>query len=339
MNMKRRRNYAVPVFSFLAMMVLILDSKTALSGAKDGVELCLYSVIPSLFPFFIFSVLLTSSLSGKNIKFLHPLGRLCGMPRGSESILVIGFLGGYPVGAQAIANAYEFDQISKETAHRLLGFCSNAGPAFLFGMLGAQFSSRTVPWVLWTIHIASALIVGMLLPGKDTDCCVLRSGQQITFPQAVERSLRTMANVCGWVIIFRVIIAVLNRWVMWLLPQAGQVLLSGILELSNGCISLQYLPLQGSRFIFAASMLSLGGLCVAMQTATAVGNMGTGMYFPGKILQCFISILLSCVAQPLLFNPSDCISVPPAICIGTLLAGAALIFYMYRRKKVVAICT
>lgn len=35
----------------LGMLLLVLDSKTALLGAKEGVMLCLSSVIPALLPF------------------------------------------------------------------------------------------------------------------------------------------------------------------------------------------------------------------------------------------------------------------------------------------------
>ena len=34
----------------LGILVLILDGKTAILGAGDAIELCLASVIPSLFP-------------------------------------------------------------------------------------------------------------------------------------------------------------------------------------------------------------------------------------------------------------------------------------------------
>ena len=40
----------------LGMLVLILDSKTALAGAREGIDLCIRTVIPSLFPFFLFFV-------------------------------------------------------------------------------------------------------------------------------------------------------------------------------------------------------------------------------------------------------------------------------------------
>lgn len=336
--MKRRREISKLVLAGLALMLLILDAKTALSGAKDGISLCIYTVIPSLFPFFILSSMLTSSLTGKRIPILSPISRLCGIPDGAESLLVLGILGGYPVGAQAIADAYEQGQLKKTAAHRLLGFCSNAGPAFLFGMAGTLFNSVIIPWALWLIHILSALIVGAILPGKTRDTCQLRKSAPLTVPQTMERSIRIMATVCGWVVIFRVILAVLNRWVFWFLPLEGQILLSGLLELSNGCVALHSLQADGSRFVLCACILAIGGLCVGMQTVSVTAAVGTGLYFPGKVLQCLISVLMAAVVQCFLFLPSERMVIPTGLYICTFAVGSALTLCLHRRKKVVAMC-
>jgi len=68
----------------LGIALLILDSKTALIGAQEGVTMCIQTVIPSLFPFFLFSILLTTSLMGRQIKLLTPICRLCRIPEGAE---------------------------------------------------------------------------------------------------------------------------------------------------------------------------------------------------------------------------------------------------------------
>ena len=148
------------------MLALILDGRTAIDGARQGIELCLRTVIPSLFPFFVLSILLTSSLLGSSLAVLRPLGRLFGMPDGAESLLIPAFLGGYPVGAQNVAAAFRSGQLTKPEAERLLSFCSNAGPAFLFGMAAAMFPRRWMAWALWGIHIVGALFAALLIPGK-----------------------------------------------------------------------------------------------------------------------------------------------------------------------------
>ena len=53
---------AVPaLLSFFAILALILDAETAVSAASAGLQLCLQTVVPSLFPFLVAARLFTSS--------------------------------------------------------------------------------------------------------------------------------------------------------------------------------------------------------------------------------------------------------------------------------------
>ena len=290
------------ILAITAMTVLILDSKTALQGAKAGMELCFYTVVPSLFPFLVFSALINSVFTGRSLPFLRPISRLCGIPEGCESLLILGLIGGYPVGAQAVSDAYKQNILSSRTAKRMLGFCNNAGPSFLFGMVAAFFSSVCVPWLLWLIQIVSAVIVGALLPGKEHSKASLPTEKPITLPQSLNSALRAMASICGWVVLFRVILAVCARWFLWLLPPLAQITFTGVIELSNGCCALGSVENEGVRFLLASGLLSFGGLCVCMQTFSVVSELGPGMHVPGKLLQSAVSLLLAALMQPLLFT-------------------------------------
>ncbi len=285
------------ILSGIGLIVLILDAKTALQGAAEGIELCLKAVIPALFPFFMLSILLTSTLIGQKIPILAPIGRLCGMPYGSESLLIVGLLGGYPTGAQAVTQAYSLGQIRKHDAQRLLGFCSNAGPAFLFGMVAPNFPSSWYAWALWGIHILSAVLVGALLPYKSDDTARIKAAKPISLSSALERSIKIMASVCAWVVLFRVMIAFADRWFLWLVPEYTRTIIIGILELSNGCCELSLIQDESLRFIICSGILAFGGLCVTMQTVSVAKELGMGMYFPGKVLQCLISLILSCLVM------------------------------------------
>ena len=275
------------------MLALILDARTALDGANEGIRLCLYSVIPSLFPFLVLSILLTGILSGSRIGFLRPLGRLCGIPEGAESLLAVGLLGGYPVGAQSIAQLHREGHLSRKDARRMLGFCNNAGPAFLFGIIAPQFSDTSAVWKLWLIHILSALFVGVILPGCPTGRIQAGSTAPITVSGAVSQAIRVMAQICGWVVLFRVLIAFLGKWLLWLLPAELQVVILGLLELTNGCCCLSEICSEELRFIAASVMVSFGGLCVWMQTGSVTGDLGLGSFLPGKLIQTAVSALLA----------------------------------------------
>ena len=291
--MRRFRNKWVGIVAIIGMFILILKGSIAVTGVRKGIELCLHTVIPSLFPFLILSGLMNSYFLGGKLSLLRPLGRLCKIPAGCEAILLTGLIGGYPVGAQCIYSAYKAGGVSKESAHRLLGFCNNAGPAFIFGMGASLFESPLVSWALWFIHIASAILTGILLPGrKSIESTPIRSAP-ITLQESVESAIKTIAKICGWVVFFRVIISFLESVFPACRENYWPSLLYGVLELANGIVKLSSAPSPLVRFICASLMLSFGGICVGMQTASVCRELKTGLYFTGKLLQTCISALLS----------------------------------------------
>ncbi len=299
------KNIRKPVFAITAacaMLIIILDTKTALAGASAGLELCIRTIIPSLFPFIFLSGIINSSLLGHKFALLKPLGRFCRIPKGSESILLLGFLAGYPVGAQMITQAYQQGQLSQTDAKRMLGFCNNAGPAFLFGIFSVIFSNSIVSWVLWAIHILSALLVGYLLPEKTATDCRIEPREEISIHSSIQNTIKTMSVICGWVLLFRILISFCEKWFLRFLPVEIKIIFSGFLELSNGCIMLQRISDEGIRFVLASPILAFGGICVAMQTSYVTQELACGNYFPGKILQTLISLLMSLFLQPLLFQ-------------------------------------
>lgn len=275
-----------------AMLILILDGKTALEGAALGIDLCLRTVVPSLFPFFILSILLTGSFVGTEISWLRPIGHLFRIPKGCESILISAFLGGYPAGAQSIKEAYCAGSLSRQNAERMLSFCNNAGPSFLFGMVSTLFPEKWMVWVLWGIHILSAFIAAQLFPACAQNSSSLKK-RNMTISDAMLSAIRIMAQVCGWVILFRIIICFLSRWILWLFPAPVQVAITGFLELSNGCWELKQLEDISLRFILCSVMLAFGGLCITMQTMSAASGISLHYYFRGKLVQTFFSLIMA----------------------------------------------
>lgn len=329
--MKAKQHLGTSIIVVCGLFALILDSKVALQGAREGISLCIQTVIPSLFPFFVLSAIMNKMLMGVSPPVLRPIAAICGVPRGAESILLLGFLGGYPVGAKCIYEAYSEKNLSVADAKRLLGFCSNAGPAFIFGMGGFLFTKQVTLWILWVIHIVSAIMVGCLLPNKQHSSGCIKSCEKITISDAFERSIKNIAAVCGWVVIFRVIISFLQHWFLWLLPMQSQPLISGILELSNGFCSLSCINNEQLRFYVSAFILGFGSLCVAMQTVSVTKDLGTGMYFPGKILQGCISLMLSILLGPVLFNQRKYKSIEVYLILLCFIICAAMLYFLYQK--------
>ena len=294
------------------LVILILDTKTALVGMEQALDLCLHTVIPSLFPFLFLSNILSSQLIDQPIRLLKPINGICGIPTGAESIWILGILGGYPVGAQLVYRAWHEGRICATDARRMLGFCSNAGPAFIFG-IGSTLLPQNAIGLVWAIHIISSLIVGTILPRHKPGKFQNAYREKTALTKSLEESIRIQCMICGWVIIFRVIITFLKRWVLWLIPTQEATMIIGILELTNGCVDLLNISQCAFRFLFMATFMGFGGICVGMQTASIAKNLGTGWYFPGKLLQGGISLLLANGLQSFVFSENETYYLPYAI--------------------------
>lgn len=274
------------------LLLLIWKADIAAAGALEGVQLCTQVIIPSLFPFFFITAYMIPLLTTVKFPGIRQLCKSIYIPSGCEGLLMLGLIGGYPVGAQAINSAFKTGNLSKEQAYRLMGFCSNAGPSFIFGVTASLFPSKTTPWLLWFIHIVSALLTALIIPKPHEKSAGQVHYSESTILQAFQQSLRITASVCGWVILFKVVLAIFFSAIR---PQNGiyQAIITGILELSGGCIALSKISNLSLRFILCSALLSFGGVCVFMQTASVAAGLGTGLYLPGKLIQTLLSTLLS----------------------------------------------
>lgn len=277
--------------SLLALTVLILDGKTALIAAQAGISLCLHALIPSLFPFLFLTGLMMEAMHGTDSRFLHFPGKLWKLPENTEGLLIPAFLGGYPVGARCIRQACSSGRMAHADAGHLMAWCNNPGPAFLFGILPAFFGNLQAVWALWGIQLLGAFTVCRLMPGAN---CIGKAAapEPIRPAQILNDAIGSMLKICGWVILFRILVGFLDGWFLHRFPAWLRVCLVGMLELSNGCCALGTINDPQIRFIICCGMLSFGGLCIFLQIASVAENIPLGFLFRGKLLQTGICLLL-----------------------------------------------
>jgi len=328
-----RRVFAAAIIA-ASMVFLILNTKDSLVFAIDALELCTTSLIPSLFPFMFLAMLLNSSLTGYRFRFLHIIRTLCRIPEGSEMLFLLGILGGYPIGAQMISNTYHCGNLKKEDAQRMLGFCNNAGPSFLFGVVGPLFNSAIVPVFLWIIQILSAIITGVLLNGSCSEKITVSNLPRISITEALEKSVKTMGLICGWVLLFRIIVGFIELNLVAFVPEYIAVIVAGMLELTNGCFALYGIENSGMRFVLSSVFLSIGGLCVALQAASAAKSLNMKKYTTGKCIQGFVSFILAFVIQYFIFQPENRFAPLNLSGIIAILFSFIIIIFFYRKKTV-----
>ncbi len=284
----------------LMTLLLILDSKLASEAMVQGIGLCLRTVIPALFPLMVMArLLMNTDLPQRLGKIIGPvMGPMFRLPPEAAVCLILGLLGGYPVGAQSVAIAYDQGKLTKEQAEHMLAFCNNAGPAFIFGLVGALLGGLPVALTLYLIHMLSAILVGIVLKPQGNQCRPqkrLPAKEPVAKGSVLSPSIKSMAMICGYITLFRVISVFLERYLGPILPQVLKIGTAGILELSGGCLRLAELESSGWQYCMASGFLAFGGLCVWMQVRSVIAPSGlTGQYyFLGKLLQSAMAVLLT----------------------------------------------
>lgn len=245
---------------------------------KDGMSMCVKSVIPSVFPFLIISSLITLGGLHNDIGafFLPPLRRAFGCDRSGACAIALGFLCGYPVGLSVILEAYDRGEISSRELEKYLCIINNPSPAFVIGGVGGSLlASRRTGIAIYVCVIISAALVGVFLRpfSKDATTRVPLATKKVSLTsssfshiiaEAISNAASTMVSICAFIITFYSISAMICQ----LIPQLSQyprIFICGALEISSGARAAAELSGDLLPHMLCASICSWSGLSIHMQ--------------------------------------------------------------------------
>jgi len=323
MSLLSHRKRVIDILTIAALAAsiaaLIAFPSESTAAAKEGLLLCYNVIIPSLFPFFVLSSMVVETGAARYLgiiceSFMRPLFNVGG---NCAAAFGLGFIGGYPVGAKTVITLYESGACTRAEAERLLSFCNNSGPAFIFGVVGAGvFGSSKIALLLYLAHTVSSVLVGICFRrwGAKTEAQSAPPPQLYksaplpeAFAHSVSSSFTSTLGICGFVIFFTVFIkllfisgaipalsaglgALLSP--LGLTPQWAERLLTGLIEISSGVWTLRGAAgtITGS-VAMAAFMLGWAGLSVHSQVLSFIGTSGLSVktYILGKLAQAAIS--------------------------------------------------
>ena len=283
--MKQTGRYFIALGCVLCAAILVLDGDVVAAGALSGVQLCLQTVIPSLFCFMVLTGFLINSGLYRLISLpLGPLtkGLFC-LPPSMGSVVLLSLIGGYPMGAKSIAGLLEQGRLDRATAQRMLPFCCCAGPSFIITAVGSgMFGSAQAGILLYLVQLFVSILLGAVLGMRERGqqrrmLCDPLPAQRTSdfmpmgqaFVLSVSQAVSAMGQMCGFVILFKALSDILSSTL-----EGGVLscLLLGSLEVTNGCLLASGQPLG---LCLASCFLSFGGLSVAAQIAGILR--GTGL--------------------------------------------------------------
>ena len=322
------KDYIISFLFISIFLLLIIFSNQAFNSAKKGVELFIYNVLPSIFPFLVLSnIIIQTNIVGIIDKIFSPItNKLFKLPGITSIPIILGVFSGYPIGAKIVKELYEKKLISRNNANKLLAFTNNSGPLFIVSFVGISLYHDTKTGILLLItHIISAFIVGIVISSfnkenekidyiYNEEDSVDKQHKNISniIVDSVKDSVNTSIFIGGFIILFSVIICLLTNsfffdiiskpinYILHILNISSITtipFMQGLIEMTNGINVIS--TLHSIPYIYKISLtafiLGIGGLSIYMQLLSIISStdLSTKNYIIGKILHGTIACIIT----------------------------------------------
>ncbi|MDE7360643.1 MAG: hypothetical protein K2N38_01780 [Oscillospiraceae bacterium] len=326
--------YFLSILAVIAAVFLITEPQTVSAAVGAAVGDCLEVIVPSLFAFTVLAAYLQrSGLYRVALRPLTlPLSKLLRMDEELCAVFVLANVGGYPVGANLLAELVREGRLSEDGASRMLCCCFGSGPAFIVGIVGVRvFGSAAAGLALFAACFASSLIMALIV--RSRGAIDLKRGAEVpdlgsgTFISSVTSGARVMFTVCAMITGFSAVTALLGRLGVNALMER---LFSGLGENAAAVFSAMLevtrvkaiVPTVGA-FPLCAALLSLGGACVIMQVGALSGGISLKRFLISRLPAAALSALAALPLERLL-PPPDVQTLAPGSAVEPFTGNALL---------------
>lgn len=273
------------------IIAIILSPQYYINSATSGLTAFVTKVLPSLFPFFVLTKILTelNVFGGLTRALEKPTKFLFGAPGIGAYVFIIGLICGYPVSAKINADLFLSGSITERDATKIAAFTSTSGPMFVIGTVGVtMFNNASLGALILTCHALGAIITGIIFrswgkrktkqSAQVSATLAEQKTEQIAQPKissainnAMFSSINSVLVVGGFIVVFYIIIDCLFNLVN--INGISRALVGGVVEMTRGLIELSalFLPLS-INLIVGSFLISFGGFSIIMQAFYFLNN-------------------------------------------------------------------
>lgn len=292
----KKSKFVVTACALGLMAILFLSGELFVLGVRRGLSYCSGIIIPSLFPFMVASSLASCGSLPAFLKKLteKPVIKLFSLPVESLTVIFLGAVGGYPVGAKTANSMVASGKITQSQAKRLLLFCVNSGTGFAINAVGnGMLNSREFGRIIFLSGCIASLTLGFIsvfIPDEKEPVLTLTQ-TDISFSKAIVESVASsssgMLTVCGFVCFFSGISEIILSFNM---NENLKTFIICLLEVTSGCsfaVNRISLPLM-------CAVISFGGLCIHMQIFSLCSEFKPDikLFYVFRILHSFLSAII-----------------------------------------------
>ena len=268
----------------------------------ESSKLWFYKLLPTLFPFFIITDLLS------NYGFIQYISKILGkfmkifkLNETSSYAFFMSIISGFPGNSKLIKELLDNNEIKKEEANKLLTFTHFSNPLFLIGTVGIIFlNNKKIALLILIIHYLTNIIVGLMfrniyhINNKSNE---IQKKKQLSFIniliKSINNTIKTMFLIYG-IIIFTSLLTNIITINLNLSPFINAIL-TGLLEMTQGLQLVANLPLNlPIKVSLMTFFISFGGISIHIQIMGILSEYQINyyIYFLARIIHASIASLI-----------------------------------------------
>lgn len=295
---------------FFLLTIILLFPVQSFEGAKSGLNLWFYTIIPTLLPFIILTNLMITLNATDGISLLlSPLTKTTlKISKQGNYAIIIGMLCGYPMGAKSVNDLVTHNKVSKTEGQYLLSFCNNVSPMFIISFivnttLKSPESLVKILLILYGAPILSAILFNYFFRKKTYYTRELQTKSKnetnIDFSlvdSCIINSFETIVKLGGYIILFSII----SRFFVYFISFNDYIksIIIGFIEITNGIhyTGSSHLP-EAAKILNICIMTSFGGFCALAQTGSVIKESGLSIfkYLLCKMINSLIAFILALI--------------------------------------------
>ncbi len=271
-------------------------------SVTKAVNLWLNKVFPTLFIMFILNDIIINSGIFNNISmyFNYYFNKIFKTDGNASLAFILSLFSGTPSSAFILKEMIQNNQISINTANKLISFTYFSNPLFLYTILRLTFNNYiTIKIIL--IHYLTNILIGLIYRNKESSQEINTFYKDnnnkilILLPKAINKSFNTLLMILGTITFYMIITNFITT--MGNFNYLTQIIIKGLFEITQALNELNNLHILSIiKELIALSIISFGGLSIHTQVLSIISDTKISYknFFIGRLYHMLLSTLTYC---------------------------------------------
>lgn len=298
--MKKYLNILLVLLFLILEFFLLSNSKLIIDNFTKSFNICIYTLMPTMFASILFNQILIKLKFEKYIpkKIKESIKKIFNITDNEVLIFLLSILSGYPNNASMLLN--------NKNLNNIVQYTSFVNPIFLICTVGGIYlnNNKLAVIILLSSYISN-IIVGILLRNKNSlnninDIKNKNNTFLKIYYSSLKNTIVTLSTIFANILFFSIINTLITN--IFVLNEPFNSIITGIIEFSNGIYNIS----MSSKNIFTKGLIiliiiSFGSFSIHMQMLSINDKIKYIRFLTYRFINIIISIIIYIIIYLLIF--------------------------------------